>query len=106
MPPAADMWSQIEAHEWELHSQFLRILRSIKGVTIYGIGGGDRQCRLPSISFSTQGWSSRALVEAVEAESNYDLRWGSFYSQRLVEDVLRLDSERGGQGQHGSLQHT
>ena len=43
---------------------------------------------MPVISFVVQGKGSREVVEAVEEKSRFGLRWGSFYSKRLVEGVL------------------
>ena len=87
------LWPAIEEHEWNLHSILLNTLLDLPGVTVLGLGDGRRENRLPTVSFTAAGWSSKALVEAVEAESNHGLRWGSFYSQRLVRDALGLGPE-------------
>lgn len=49
----------------------------------------------PVISFTIKRRSSREIVETVEAKSNFGFRWGSFYSNRLIEEVLGLDAEDG-----------
>lgn len=86
-----DMWPEIEAQERKLHTQLLDTLHQIPGVTVYGLCDEDR---LPTISFTVRGQSSKALVEVIEADGHgYGLRWGSFYSQRLVRDVLGLGPE-------------
>ncbi len=51
---------------------------------------------MPVVSFSVEGWSSRAVVEGVEARSRFACRWGHFYSKRLVDDVLGLGGEKEG----------
>lgn len=86
-------WPAIEKHEAELHTVLLKTLQQIPHVTVYGLGYGDMSWRLPTISFTVKGWNSKKLVEAIEAESNFGCRWGSFYSQRLVRDILNLGPE-------------
>lgn len=44
--------------------------------------------RLPVVSFSVKGWSSRKVCEGVEEVSNFGIRWGHFYAPRLVGEVL------------------
>lgn len=81
-------WSAMEGHEESLTEALLAYLREVPGITIYGKRVvGDR---LPIVSFTVEGWSSKELVEAIEECSNYGLRWGSFYSNRLVRETLRL----------------
>merc|ERR1712070_119476 len=61
---------------------------------VYQIRGepvADSAKRVPVISFTVKGRSSREVVEAIEARSNYGCRWGAFYSNRLAEDVMGLD---------------
>jgi len=65
-------------------------------VTIYGESSAKKEVRVPVVSFSVEGWSSRDVVEGVERRSAFAVRWGSFYSKRLVDDVLGLGGERGG----------
>lgn len=38
------------------------------------------------------------MVEGIEARSNFGCRWGHFYSKRLVDEVLGLGEEKGGDG--------
>lgn len=35
------------------------------------------------------------MVEGVESRSNFGVRWGHFYSKRLVDDVLGLEGQNG-----------
>jgi cysteine desulfurase family protein (TIGR01976 family) len=83
-------FKDIMQHEWELHSILVKTLREFQNVRIYGLGDNSPATRLSTVSFTVDGWDSKALVLAVEAESNYGIRWGSFYSERLVRDVLGL----------------
>jgi hypothetical protein len=52
---------------------------------------------VPTVSFTARGWVSRELVEAVEREGGglFGIRVGSFYSVRLVEEVLGLEMGKG-----------
>jgi len=65
-------------------------------VTIYGDSSADKEVRVPVVSFTVEGWSSRAVVEGVEARSRFACRWGHFYSKRLVDDVLGLGGKKEG----------
>lgn len=47
------------------------------------------------ISWKVKGRSSRAIVEEMDKRSNYGCRYGAFYSNRLVEEVLGLDPDDG-----------
>lgn len=59
-------------------------------VTIWGLPGKDRGARVPVVSFTVRGRSSRGVVEAVEGRSRFGCRWGHFYSKRMVDDLLGL----------------
>lgn len=85
-------WDEIADHEERLQAILIDYLNSKAGrIRICGEPVADKQKRVPVISFVVEGRSSREVVEAVEAKSNYGFRWGSFYSNRLVQDVLGLD---------------
>ena len=64
-------------------------------VIIWGSREGSRHWRVPVISFTVRGRGSRGVVEGVEKRSGFGLRWGHFYSKRLVEEVLGVE---GGEG--------
>lgn len=85
-------WSTMEEHEEALTEALLEYLREVPGITIYG-KRGVQESRLPIVSFTVDGWNSQALVEAVEKRSNYGLRWGAFYSNRLVRETLLLKED-------------
>lgn len=86
-----DDWEASVTQESELQSLLLDYLTKRDDVIIYGETNPDATLRVPTISFRVSGWGSRQLVEAVEAKTNLAFRWGSFYSQRLLKDVLELD---------------
>ncbi|TLD22724.1 hypothetical protein PspLS_07392 [Pyricularia sp. CBS 133598] len=80
----------VEKQETLLSDTLLKYLRSRDDVTIWGEKSSDGQLRVPTISFTFKGWGSQELVEAVEKGTNFGFRWGSFYSVRLVEEMLGL----------------
>jgi selenocysteine lyase/cysteine desulfurase len=90
--PAAS-WLAIKSHEENLQEVLLSYLRSRKDVTIFGEPSSDSSIRVPTISFVIKGHGSRDVVEKLEKESDFGFRWGAFYSNRLVENVLGLDKE-------------
>ena len=63
-------------------------------MTVFGEREKDRALRVPVVSFRVEGRGSREVVEWVDARSDFGIRWGHFYSKRLVEEVL-------GQGEEG-----
>ncbi|EAQ89310.1 hypothetical protein CHGG_05929 [Chaetomium globosum CBS 148.51] len=92
-------WAGVAAQERALQGVLLGWLAGREDVTVYGEGGssggggdGGEDVRVPTVSFTVRGWGSRALVERVEAECEgaVGFRWGSFYSKRLVSEVLGL----------------
>lgn len=64
-------------------------------MTVYGEKSADKKLRVPVISFSIEGKSSREVVEAIESRSNFGCRWGHFYSKRMVDDLLGLEGQDG-----------
>jgi selenocysteine lyase/cysteine desulfurase len=90
---AAATWAAIKAHEQALQEILLAYLRSRKDVTIFGELSSDPDLRVPTVSFVIEGQGSRSVVERVERVSEFGFRWGAFYSNRLVENVLGLGKE-------------
>ncbi|RAL62753.1 hypothetical protein DID88_004595 [Monilinia fructigena] len=95
-------WEGIRAHEENLQKMFLGYLASRSDVRILGEPSHDSSKRVCTISFLVAGpggsWrSSREVVEEVDAASGGEvgIRWGMFYSNRLVEEVLGV---KGGDG--------
>ncbi|KAF2215975.1 hypothetical protein CERZMDRAFT_109792 [Cercospora zeae-maydis SCOH1-5] len=85
---------------WHLTSQYEEKLQKIlidyllSKPEVYQIKGeptADRKKRVPVISFTVKGRTSKDVVDAIEAKSDFGCRWGSFYSNRLCEQVLGLD---------------
>ena len=92
VPPAhKNTWAQIAQHEEKLAKILLGYLNSRSDVTIHGLPTAAKEERVSVISFTVAKISSRAIVEAVDRKSNHGIRWGHFYSKRLVEEVLGLD---------------
>jgi selenocysteine lyase/cysteine desulfurase len=89
----AKSYEAIAAHEEKLSGVLLSYLRGRKDVTIYGEPLADKRLRVPTISFVVTGVSSKDVVEIVEKKSVFGFRYGSMYSNRLVENTLGLGKE-------------
>lgn len=84
-------WDAVARQEEEIQEVLLDFLRSKPDVIkIYGDPSSDRRLRVPVISWRIKGHSSLAVVDAIEAKSNYGCRSGHFYSKRLCEEVLGI----------------
>ncbi|KAI4229435.1 MAG: hypothetical protein L6R36_000889 [Xanthoria steineri] len=83
-----ETWAAIAAHEENLQGILLDFLNSRDDVTVFGERDRDRAFRVPVVSFRVEGRGSREVVERVDARSDFGIRWGHFYSKRLVEEVL------------------
>ena len=94
-PTPADAWAAIEKHEHELQSTLLEYLNGRTDVTICGEKDSDTKKRVSTVSFLVKGWKSQDVVEAIDKASNGEMgiRWGTFYSNRLAEEVLGLGSD-------------
>lgn len=94
-------WEGIKKQEGELQGRLLGWLNRLgeEGkVTVYGEVSADTEVRVPTVSFIVEGWKSREFVKAVERDDagrKFGFRWGSFYSVRLVGEVLGLDAGDG-----------
>lgn len=85
-------WDEVAQYEERLQGILIEYLLSKPDlVQIWGEPVADRKKRVPVISFTVKGRSSRDVVEAIESKSNYGCKWGSFYSNRLTKEVLGLD---------------
>jgi len=84
-------WDAISAHEEKLQGILIDYLNSRKDVKIWGEPVKDAAKRVPVISWTVDGRSSKDVVDAVEAKSDFGFRWGAFYSNRLVQEVMGLD---------------
>ena len=94
-PNKTTTWQAIETHEEKLQEILLSYLRSQKDIKIWGEGSSDKAKRVPVISFTVDGKSSKEIVEAVESRSNFGCRWGHFYSKRMVDDLFGLEGQDG-----------
>jgi len=84
----------IEAYELELNHSLLEGFGSIPGLQIRGITSPRRlQQRVPTFSFTLQGWTPRALAEAL-ADEDINVWDGNFYALAVTER-LGLE-EKGG----------
>lgn len=84
-------WNGISKQEEEIQEILLEFLRSKPEIIkIYGEPSSDRKLRVPVVSFRIKGHSSLAVIDAIEARSNYGCRNGHFYSKRLCEEVLGI----------------
>lgn len=84
-------WDKIVAQEAALQALLLEYLTGREDVTIHGERSADGKVRVPTVAFTVKGWNSQELVETVERDTPFSFRWGAFYSNRLVKDVLGLD---------------
>ncbi|MCJ1229040.1 hypothetical protein MMC12_005704 [Toensbergia leucococca] len=89
-PDRKESWKAILTHEESLQSILLDYLNSKENVIVYGEESSDARSRVPVVSFSVLDVSSREIVEKVEACSDFGIRWGHFYSKRMVDEVLGL----------------
>jgi selenocysteine lyase/cysteine desulfurase len=86
-------FDSIASHEGKLQKILLDFLNSRPDVTVLGSTLSDSSVRVPTISFTVKGMSSKKIVEEAEKISNYGFRWGHFYSKRLCDEVLGLEPE-------------
>ena len=86
-------WQSVIEHEGHLQRVLLQYLNSRPEVTIIGDTSDSPNHRVATVSFTVKGWNPRDFVEAVEKRSNCGFRWGSFYSNRLVHELLGLPEE-------------
>ncbi|KAF7516278.1 hypothetical protein G7054_g14227 [Neopestalotiopsis clavispora] len=89
----SEAWESVRTREGELQQTLLDYLNGREDVTVLGEASADPAVRVPTVSFVVKGWNSQELVEKVEKDSNYAFRWGGFYSNRLVHELLGLGSD-------------
>lgn len=86
------LWDGMRAHEARLTRMLVDELRQLDAVTLYGCGGGAAE-KLPIVSFTVKGRKSNEIALEVDQASKYAIRWGSFYSDRLVRAALGLPAD-------------
>ncbi len=94
-PDKGKTWKAIADHEEKLQEILLAYLRKREDVTVWGEDSADKAKRVPVVSFTVRGKSSKDVVEAIESKSNFGCRWGHFYSKRMVDDLLGLEKQDG-----------
>jgi selenocysteine lyase/cysteine desulfurase len=71
----------------------LTYLNSRKDIKVFGETTPDSTLRVPTVSFVVDGVGSREVVGRMETETAFGFRWGAFYSNRLVHEVLGLGEQ-------------
>lgn len=89
----SETWDAVRKHEAELQKALLEYLNAREDITVIGETSSDPAVRVPTVSFVVRDWNSQKLVETVEKDSNFAFRWGAFYSNRLVHELLGLESD-------------
>ena len=89
-PDKSATWKAIAMHEEKLQEILLSYLRNRHEIMIHGERSADQGLRVPVVSFTIKGKSSKEIVERIESKSNFGCRWGHFYSKRMVDDLLGL----------------
>jgi selenocysteine lyase/cysteine desulfurase len=91
----SETWVAIEKHESELQGTLLAYLNARPDVTICGEKDADTKKRVSTISFVVKDKKSKDVVEKVDESSKGEMgiRWGGFYSNRLVGEVLGLGKD-------------
>ncbi|MEM7173088.1 MAG: aminotransferase class V-fold PLP-dependent enzyme [Pseudomonadota bacterium] len=84
----------IEGHEGRCQTRFLDYLRSRADIRIIGDASGDREKRMPTISFSLDDWRSRDLAQGL-ADKDIAVGHGHFYGHRCVRALGYDDPEDG-----------
>ncbi|KAL8734999.1 MAG: hypothetical protein Q9166_001124 [cf. Caloplaca sp. 2 TL-2023] len=92
-PDRKKTWAAIAAHEEKLQGILLDYLNKRDDVTVYSERSADTNLRVPVVSFRVKGRSSKGVVEQVDGSSDFGIRWGHFYSKRLVDEVLGLKED-------------
>ena len=75
----------IRAYEFEISREFVKQLEDVRGLTLYGITETARlDFRVPTFSFTLNGWSPAELAAALDQEGIYT--WdGNFYALAVTE---------------------
>lgn len=81
----------IEAYEIDISKALLVGLSSVPGLHLWGIADAERiEQRVPTFSFSLQGWHPQAVAEALGKEG-INMWDGNFYALALLERLGRED---------------
>lgn len=91
--PKAAAFDAVSRYEEALAERLLSFLRDRPGVRIIGPELADRKRRVPTICFVSETTPSEDVTLHVD-RSNLGIRFGHFYSKRLIDD-LGLDPHHG-----------
>ncbi len=91
--PLTAAFDHIAAHEEILSARLLAFLTSRPTITVIGSKVADRAVRVPTLSFTVAGKSSKEIVESVDGHK-IGIRFGDFHAHRLIKD-LELSSTNG-----------
>ncbi len=84
----------IRAYEYELSHALLDVLEETPGVKVYGLTDRRRlEERVPTVSFTLQGWHPRKLAEALDQHDIYV--WDGNYYALAVTERLGLEQSGG-----------
>ncbi len=84
----------IRAYEYELSRSLLGVLEGTPGVRVYGITDVRRlEERVPTVSFTLDGWRPRQVAEALDRENIYV--WDGNYYALAVTERLGLEASGG-----------
>ncbi len=93
---AGERWGKvfeiIADHEERIGGRLIDYLRSKPGIRIIGIADGDRNRRMPTISFVHDKYKSSEVVRKVDDHS-IGIRWGDFYAKKIIEDLGLIEKD-------------
>jgi selenocysteine lyase/cysteine desulfurase len=93
----------IEAYELDLNKALVEGFNTIPGLHVRGITDPERMNqRVPTFSFTLQGWHPRAVAEALDKENIYV--WNGNYYALAVMERLELE-EQGGMVRVGAVHY-
>jgi len=82
----AKSFDLIASHEQVLANRMIDYLKSKKQIKIIGVGSGDKNKRMPTISFVHDDYKSSEVVEKVD-QYQIGIRWGDFYAKKIIHDL-------------------
>ncbi len=85
-------FDQIAEHEEILSNEVISFLKTKKTVRFIGPDTGDREIRVPTISFVVGQHDSESIVLETD-KFKYGIRFGDFYAYRLIEDLGLLPQQ-------------
>lgn len=87
-----DVFAAVAAHEERLSTRLLEFLTQRPGVRVIGPTTGDRDLRVPTISFVVEGRKAGEIPPLLD-ERRLAVRFGHFYAYRLIRDLGLLDDD-------------